>query len=234
MRRLSATLFRGGWPATRVRVLGRMPLLILLTIVGGLLLDQLGGRLGPPLVNVWVWSLYALLLLVEKPAMRSPLIVCLAIATAGELFLSLLWRLYLYRDGGLPLFVPPGHVLLFWLGMHSVARVPYRLLALVPWLAVPPAIWMAWQGHDHLGLVLCAFFLLCWRFGPAPRLYAWMFLLALWMELFATWLGNWQWQTHDPWFGLAMTNPPLAAGAFYCVLDLMVLLWARWRGRGGV
>jgi hypothetical protein len=26
-----------------------------------------------------------------------------------------------------------------------------------------------------------------------------------------------------PWLGLAADNPPLAAGAFYCVLDLLVV-----------
>jgi hypothetical protein len=43
------------------------------------------------------------------------------------------------------------------------------------------------------------------------------------MELYGTWLGNWRWGGDVPWLGLATTNPPLAAGAFYCVLDLMVV-----------
>ena len=58
-----------------------------------------------------------------------------------------------------------------------------------------------------------------------------MFLLSLAMELWGTWLGNRQWQAHAPWLGWATMNPPFAAGAFYCVLDMLVGLLA---GRGPV
>ena len=34
---------------------------------------------------------------------------CIAIATAGELFLSLVWGLYTYRLENVPMFVPPGN-----------------------------------------------------------------------------------------------------------------------------
>ena len=47
------------------------------------------------------------------------MLACLLIATAGELFLALAWGLYSYREAGLPLFVPPGHVLLYMLGLAS-------------------------------------------------------------------------------------------------------------------
>ena len=87
------------------------------------------------------------------------------------------------------------------------------------------------SGVDALSALLVALFLLCLRFGPAPRLYATMFLLSLAMELWGTWLGNWQWQAHAPWLGWATMNPPFAAGAFYCVLDMLVGLLA---GRGPV
>jgi hypothetical protein len=60
-------------------------------------------------------------------------------------------------------------------------------------------------------------------FGPARKLYATMFLLALAMEIYGTWLGNWTWSPHVPWLGLTTLNPPLAAGAFYCVLDLLIV-----------
>ena len=47
-----------------------------------------------------------------------------------------------------------------------------------------------------------------------------MFLL---MELYGTWLGNWAWEPRDPWLGLTSANPPASAGAFYCVLDMLVV-----------
>ena len=50
-----------------------------------------------------------------------------------------------------------------------------------------------------------------------------MFVLSLAMELYGTWIGNWAWAAEVPWLGLATLNPPIAAGAFYCVLDLLVV-----------
>jgi len=50
-----------------------------------------------------------------------------------------------------------------------------------------------------------------------------MFVLSLAMELYGTWVGNWVWAREVPWLGLRADNPPLAAGAFYCVLDLLVV-----------
>jgi hypothetical protein len=70
-----------------------------------------------------------------------------------------------------------------------------------------------------------ALFLLCLRCGPAPRLYVSMFLLSLAMELWGTWLGNWTWRPTVIGLGWPLANPPLAAGAFYCVLDLLCNLF---------
>ena len=51
-----------------------------------------------------------------------------------------------------------------------------------------------------------------------------MFVLALMMELYGTALGNWVWAAEAPGLGLTAANPPFSAGAFYCLLDLLVLL----------
>jgi hypothetical protein len=42
-----------------------------------------------------------------------------------------------------------------------------------------------------------------------PQLYAAMFVLALAMELYGTWLGNWKWRALAPWLGLlgGRSNP---------------------------
>ena len=92
-------------------------LLVGLTIALGLVIDRFGGVWGPPLVSLWVWGLGGLLWWRER-AWRPRLLACLVIATAGEVVLSLVWGLYDYRLSNLPLFVPPGHVLLYWLGLR--------------------------------------------------------------------------------------------------------------------
>lgn len=197
-----------------------LALLSALTIAFGLVADRFGGAWGQPLVSVWAWAVCALLV-AACPAQRVRLLACLVIATAGEVVLSLVWGLYDYRLGNLPLFVPPGHVLLYGLGLHLADRVSGRFVVVTAWLAGVGVGALALAGVDWLGLPLLLIFLACLRWGPAPRLYATMFLLSLVMELWGTWLGNWAWRTALPGLGWPVSNPPLAAGAFYCVLDLL-------------
>jgi hypothetical protein len=88
----------------------------------------------------------------------------------------------------------------------------------------------AWAGRDTFGILLIALFLACMVLSSSRRLYATMLVLALVMELWGTWLGNWAWRREVPWLGLVTDNPPLAAGAFYCVLDMLVVTAAAaWR-----
>ena len=46
--------------------------------------------------------------------------------------------------------------------------------------------------------------------------------LALALELYGTWLGNWTWSPQVPGIPLVTTNPPGIASAFYAVLDALV------------
>ena len=93
----------------------------------------------------------------------------------------------------------------------------------MPIVAAPFVLCLAVSGADTLGVPLFVMFVACLIFGGAKRLYAVMFVLALAMELYGTWIGNWTWNMQVPWLGLTAVNPPIAAGAFYCVLDLLVL-----------
>jgi hypothetical protein len=145
------------------------------------------------------------------------------LATVGEVILSLVWGLYEYRLRNIPLFVPPGHVLLFFLGMQIAARLPPRSEWWVALLALPVVMLFAWDGRDTLGPVLYGFFILCMLASPSRRLYATMFVLSLVLELYGTWIGNWVWAPEVPGLGLTQLNPPVAAGAFYCVLDYLVV-----------
>ena len=200
-----------------------MNLLIIATIAGGLLLDQHWARHGQLVVNAFAWLVFALLWTRSPSARRPALFACLLYATAGEAFLSLVWGLYEYRLGNIPLFVPPGHVLLFFLGMQVAERLPQRAEWWIAALAAPVVAAFAWNGRDTMGPLLYALFLACLWLSPSRRLYATMFVLSLLMELYGTWMGNWIWSAQVPWLGLTADNPPLAAGAFYCVLDLLVV-----------
>jgi len=197
--------------------------LIVVVIGGGLLLDQTLPFWGQMLTNVGVWALLLHWLRRAASHERLGLAVCVAYATVGEIFLSLVWGLYEYRLGNIPLFVPPGHALLFTLGALLAARSRDWLVWFVPAAAAPFVFALALLDADSFGALLFALFLVCLRFGRARKLYAVMFVLALAMELYGTWLGNWTWLRAVPWLGLSTLNPPLAAGVFYCLLDLLVV-----------
>lgn len=94
---------------------------------------------------------------------------------------------------------------------------------LVPLAAAPFAYFLTWTGLGTLDALLFALFLLCLLSERAGRPYAVMFVLSLAMEIYGTWLGNWRWTEEEPWLGFTTINPPLAAGAFYCTLDMLIV-----------
>jgi hypothetical protein len=204
---------------------------IVCIIAFGLLLDQHVEVWGQLATNIAVWLIFIAILRRAPATERLSLVACVIYATIGEIFLSLVWGLYDYRLGNIPLFVPPGHALLFLLGMTIAPRISDRVAWCVPLLAAPFVVWLAVTGVDSFGAPLFALLVLCMALGPAKKLYATMFVLALAMEIYGTWVGNWTWNTHVPWLGLSTVNPPLAAGAFYCVLDLLVTATAAGRMR---
>jgi hypothetical protein len=197
--------------------------LICAVIFLGLVFDQCVEFWGQALTNIVVWALFLHWLRQANVEGRIALTACVIYATLGEIFLSQLWGLYEYRLANVPLFVPPGHALLFMLGTLIAARLRDWISWFVPFAAAPFVVFMLLGGTDIFGALLYAMFLLCVAFGRARKLYAVMFVLALAMEIYGTAMGNWAWETTVPWLGLATVSPPIAAGAFYCVLDMLVV-----------
>lgn len=203
--------------------------LVLLTFLGGLWLDHSVWPWGQPLVSLWTWGMLLVIYRQTPAVQRRPLLPCLILATLGEVVLSLVCGLYDYRENNIPLFVPPGHVLLFLLGATIAPRLPRRLVVWMPWLALPWVVFSGGSGADTQAVALYAVFLLCYALSPSRALYATMFMLALLLEIYGTFLGNWTWHPQPQWLGLTTGNPPLCAGVFYCVLDLLVVSLAAHR-----
>lgn len=201
--------------------------LVIATFVFGLIVDRFGGIVGQLALSAWSWALMFALIAASPSQWRVPFYACLVWATAGELFLSLVWGLYTYRLENVPFFVPPGHVMLFWIGLIVAPRVPRWLTNLAPVLAITYAGYALYSGFDTISIVLVGLFVLCWLQPDGRRLYSLMLIVSLLAELYGTWLGNWTWHPDVPYFGLSSHNPPLAAGGFYCVLDVLVALTAR-------
>lgn len=201
--------------------------LVVATFVIGLIVDRYSGFGGQLAVGAWCWALMLRLIATSPSQWRVPLYCCLIWATAGEIFLSLVWGLYTYRLGNIPFFIPPGHVFLFWLGLVYAPQLSRFFVGAVPLAAVAYGVYALAAGIDTFSVPLIGLFLLCWLQPQGRRLYCLMLVMALMLELYATWIGNWVWHANVPHFALSSNNPPIAAGSFYCMLDVLIGLSVR-------
>jgi hypothetical protein len=155
-------------------------------------------------------------------------IVCILVATTGEIVLSVGWGLYSYAHAIIPLYVPPGHGLFYTLAAATARQTIFRrhaasitrgvlvigtLLALAS-LAVKHDAWgfLWWLGAIALiqtsrnRLLLCS-----------------CFVYTMILEWVGTAIGNWRWAAEVPFVGLHSANPPAGVGILYILLDLIVV-----------
>jgi hypothetical protein len=175
-------------------------------------------------IGALVWTLTLALLRPLPASERRFYLACIGIATAGELFLSLVWGLYTYRLGNVPMFVPPGHALMLMLGLSLTRRMPEVAARSILGGAGVYTVLAFFTGLDTLALPLYLLLMVSVLSLPAhARLFASSFILTLTLELYGTTLGNWLWHREVPWVGLVTTNPPAIAGAFYCTLHALAI-----------
>jgi len=152
-------------------------------------------------------------------------------ATVGEVTGSLIWGVYTYRLHNLPLFIPPGHGLVYLAGLALSRSVRERPLV---WVAAVGAVTWGLLGLTVLpqrdvagafGIPLLCFFL--WR-GRARATYAGVFLVVAALELYGTSIGTWRWAAELPGTGIPDGNPPSGAASGYVWFDVMAMLVAPW------
>lgn len=218
---------RGAESATNRFVRGdlALPAIALIAVAIGLALDHALDFTGHVLADLFVAGCWFAARRFATGEERREQILCVVLATLGELFLCFGWGLYEYRWKNIPVYVPLGHSLIFLAGLRLARFAPAWSERLVPPIATLAVLALALRGDDRLGLVLLPMFLACLLWKRARRLYAVMFVVSFLVEVAGTRAAAWRWMPVDPVFGLALTNPPVCAGTFYCVLDLLVA-WA--------
>lgn len=159
---------------------------------------------------------------------RVQVIVAVVVATGFELFFAILWGLYVYRRGDLPLFVPAGHGLIYLSalrlsGTRLVGAAGFRLAAVAAAVAWTIGGLTLAATPDILGLALLPTLAWCLLRTRRGAIYAGCFVATTALELIGTRLGTWTWQAHAPLLGIGVGNPPSTIAAGYCVLDMTVL-----------
>jgi hypothetical protein len=167
----------------------------------------------------------------SSPQERRQVWLCVGVATGFEVLGSLILGLYTYRFHNVPLFVPPGHGLVYYFGL-SAARTPLMLkhgrkVALLVlglaggWATAGLTLLPVVTGRvDVLGascIPILAWFLLRHQ---RSTVFAAIFFATTGLELFGTNFGNWMWQPAGPHFPYFPSgNPPSAIAGGYCVID---------------
>ena len=164
------------------------------------------------------------------------------IATCVELFLSMVWGLYQYRWGNVPLFVPPGHGLLYLFALRAT-RTPLMidrgrtvkhvaLACATLWAVGGLTVAPLFLGRvDAFGALFWPIFVVLMRW-PRAVVYAASFFVAVELELLGTGFGNWTWTATAPVIHLPAGNPPSVIAGGYCLLDAVVSKAASLRAFG--
>ncbi|MFN8634728.1 MAG: hypothetical protein U0893_12805 [Chloroflexota bacterium] len=181
-------------------------------------------------LGVVTFTLLLALLRGSDAAERRQVWLCVVLATALEVFASMVWGVYTYRFGNVPLFVPPGHGLVYLFGLRT-RRTPLAvrsgslvtgaaLAAATLWAAGGVTVLPAWTGRwDVAGACWWPILAYCLLRSRNGVVYAAIFAVTAELELIGTGLGNWTWVGHLPLLLIPVGNPPSAIAGGYCVLD---------------
>ena len=161
-------------------------------------------------------------------------IICILVATTGEIVLSLGWGLYSYAHALIPLYVPPGHGLFYTLAADTARQTIFRRHAAAITRAVVVIgtllglISLA-AKHDAWGFLWWLGALALIHTSRNRLLLSACFVYTMILEWVGTAIGNWRWTADVPWVHLHAANPPAGVGILYILLDLIVIgLMALW------
>ena len=204
-----------GWVERIVRSPGRFCIATLLITVLGLALDSQTGLGGQVVLAACTWFFLAVAFVYLTPMERAQTSVVVVVATCAEIIGSVIWGVYVYRLGNLPLFVPPGHGLVYLTGLRFsqlplfVARPRLLVNGAIAAVAIWALLGLAALGRtDVAGAVGAAILILFLLRGRMPTVYAGVFFAVAFLEIYGTAVGTWTWQEHIPGLGVPDGNPP--------------------------
>ncbi|SDH71423.1 hypothetical protein [Nitrosomonas sp. Nm132] len=179
------------------------------------------------LLGVIAWIFLIGLLVGENKEIRIQVVIAVAFATAGEHFASVYMGGYTYRFENVPLYVPPGHGMVY-LTAVALARSGFFLRyarKIAVFVVVVCGVWSLWgisgisEQGDQVGAILFCVFLIYLFKGRSPMVYLAAFFITTWLELIGTAAGTWYWAKLEPIFNLSQGNPPSGVAAWYCLVD---------------
>jgi hypothetical protein len=213
-----------------VRSPGRFCLAMLAITSLGLALDRYADLGVQLLLGLCAWGFLAMAFVYLTPMERAQTSVVVVVATMAEVTGSILWGVYEYRLGNLPLFVPPGHGLVYLTGLRlsqtrwALARprafVGLAIAAVAGWALLGLVALGRADVAGALGAAVLVVFLLR---GRAPAVYAGVFFAVAYLEIYGTAIGTWTWAAELPGIGVPDGNPPSGAASGYVFFDIAAI-----------
>jgi hypothetical protein len=187
-----------------------------------------GGQL---LLGLAAWVALGLALRAVPPLLRVQTLVVVVVATCAEVVGSIVWGVYTYRLENLPSFVPPCHGLVYlagaslavWAAPRHKLLVWAALVGVLAWGVAGVTVLPRADVGGAIGAALLAVYLLR---GRAPEVYAGVFLVVAWLELYGTAIGTWEWAVTIPGTGVPQGNPPSGVASGYVWFDIVALALA--------
>ena len=192
------------------------------------------------LLGLAAWIALALALRGVPPLLRAQALVVVVVATCAEVVGSIIWGVYTYRLENLPSFVPPCHGLVYlagaslalWAAPRKQVLIRVALVAVSAWGIAGVTVLPRTDVGGAIGAALLAVYLVR---GRAPEMYAGVFLVVAWLELYGTAIGTWEWAVTIPGTGVPQGNPPSGVASGYVWFDIVALALApaliRWGAR---
>jgi hypothetical protein len=215
--------------------------LVLVGFIGALLaVDTQVDARAQLLLGLAAWIAFALALRGVSPALRAQALVVVPVATCAEVVGSVIWGVYTYRLENLPTFVPPCHGLVYlagaslatWAAGRRDLLIRFALVAALAWGLAGVTVLPRTDVAGAIGALLLALYLVR---GRAPAVYAGVFLVVAWLELYGTAIGTWEWAATIPGTGVPQGNPPSGVASGYVWFDVVALALAprltRWAAR---
>jgi hypothetical protein len=206
---------------------------VLLVIVAFLGLDQHASPSGQLAIGAATWAVLFAACSPLSPEERSRVILVLLVATGAEVMGSIVLGAYTYRLENLPAFVPPGHGLVYLAGLrisqsplvvrHARAFIAAAAAMVVVWAAIGLALL---ERTDLLGAIAGAGLVYMLIRGRAPTLYAGVFVVVAFLELYGTSVGAWHWATTIPGTPVGAGNPPSGIASIYVLFDIAAIALA--------
>jgi hypothetical protein len=178
--------------------------------------------------NIAMLAVFFILFYRATKRSRELMIYAVLIGIAGECLFSLGFDMYEYRLGNVPIYVPPGHAIIYIVTVYFCREKFVKMFrnTLEKWFAIAMFIYSLCFlifASDVFGFVLTLLTLWLLRNKPRERLFYYsMYIVVAVLEIIGTTYKCWFWP--DTAFGifdfLKSANPPSGISFFYFGLDL--------------